>query len=200
MNANEVIANRALELLGHKKGEYQFCSPNDHVNCAQSTNDAYPTAFRYTFVRMNKHLVASLQALNRDLFCDLCRILVYCVSLALGLAIIFIGLIFGGDGQLRFSERDFLQCAGIVRLLITIVLFIKDVQYFVFSEFVRRVDRDCIRCRCTFLYPAIICDFSRTVRDRLIGYDSRNIFRLIFCSGYCTCVFYFDAVFRLCAL
>ena len=63
MNANEVIANRALELMGHNKGEYQYCSPNDHVNCAQSTNDAYPTAFRYTFVRMNKHLVASLQAL-----------------------------------------------------------------------------------------------------------------------------------------
>ena len=35
MNANEVIANRALELMGHEKGEYQFCSPNDHVNCAQ---------------------------------------------------------------------------------------------------------------------------------------------------------------------
>ena len=63
MNANEVIANRALELMGHKKGEYQFCSPNDHVNCAQSTNDAYPTAFRYTFVRMNKLLVKSLQNL-----------------------------------------------------------------------------------------------------------------------------------------
>jgi len=63
MNANEVIANRALELMGHKKGEYQYCSPNDHVNCAQSTNDAYPTAFRYTFVRMNKHVVASLKAL-----------------------------------------------------------------------------------------------------------------------------------------
>ncbi len=63
MNANEVIANRALELMGHQKGEYQFCSPNDHVNCAQSTNDAYPTAFRYTFVRMNKHLVTSLKAL-----------------------------------------------------------------------------------------------------------------------------------------
>ena len=63
MNANEVIANRALELMGHEKGEYQFCSPNDHVNCAQSTNDAYPTAFRYTFVRMNKHLVRSLKAL-----------------------------------------------------------------------------------------------------------------------------------------
>lgn len=63
MNANEVIANRALEIMGHKKGEYQFCSPNDHVNCAQSTNDAYPTAFRYTFVRMNKHLTAALDEL-----------------------------------------------------------------------------------------------------------------------------------------
>ena len=63
MNANEVIANRALEIMGHNKGEYQFCSPNDHVNCAQSTNDAYPTAFRYTFIRMNKHLVENLTKL-----------------------------------------------------------------------------------------------------------------------------------------
>ena len=46
MNANEVIANRALELMGHQKGEYQFCHPNNHVNRSQSTNDAYPTAFR----------------------------------------------------------------------------------------------------------------------------------------------------------
>jgi len=63
MNANEVIANRALEIMGHKKGEYQFCSPNDHVNCAQSTNDAYPSAFRYTFVRMNKHVEKALSDL-----------------------------------------------------------------------------------------------------------------------------------------
>ena len=73
MNANEVIANRALELMGHKKGEYQFCSPNDHVNCAQSTNDAYPSAFRYCFYRMNKHvekalsdLIASLRAKGEE--------------------------------------------------------------------------------------------------------------------------------------
>ncbi len=46
MNANEVIANLALEYLGHKKGEYDFVHPNNHVNCSQSTNDAYPTAFR----------------------------------------------------------------------------------------------------------------------------------------------------------
>jgi aspartate ammonia-lyase len=46
MCANEVIANRALELLGHRKGDYQYCHPNDHVNCSQSTNDAYPTAIK----------------------------------------------------------------------------------------------------------------------------------------------------------
>src|SRR3954451_19652856 len=44
MNANEVIANRALEILGHAKGEYQYLHPNEHVNCSQSTNDVYPTA------------------------------------------------------------------------------------------------------------------------------------------------------------
>src|ERR1700748_92873 len=46
MNANEVIANLALEALGFKKGEYQHVSPNDHVNYGQSTNATYPTAFR----------------------------------------------------------------------------------------------------------------------------------------------------------
>jgi aspartate ammonia-lyase len=44
MNANEVIANRALEILGYEKGQYEFCHPNNHVNLSQSTNDAYPTA------------------------------------------------------------------------------------------------------------------------------------------------------------
>lgn len=44
MNANEVIANIALMHMGHKPGEYQYCSPHDHVNRSQSTNDAYPTA------------------------------------------------------------------------------------------------------------------------------------------------------------
>ena len=46
MNANEVIANVALELMGHRRGEYQYCHPNNHVNCSQSTNDVYPTAIR----------------------------------------------------------------------------------------------------------------------------------------------------------
>ena len=46
MNANEVIANLGLELLGHARGEYQFLHPNDHVNMSQSTNDVYPTALK----------------------------------------------------------------------------------------------------------------------------------------------------------
>jgi aspartate ammonia-lyase len=46
MNANEVIANRALELMGHNKGEYQYLHPNDHVNIGQSTNDVYPSALK----------------------------------------------------------------------------------------------------------------------------------------------------------
>jgi aspartate ammonia-lyase len=46
MNANEVIANVALEHLDHKKGRYQYVSPNDYVNFGRSTNDVYPTAFR----------------------------------------------------------------------------------------------------------------------------------------------------------
>ena len=64
MNANEVIANRALELMGHQKGEYQFCSPNDHhVNLFQSTNDAYPTAIRIALYNLNKTLVERLELL-----------------------------------------------------------------------------------------------------------------------------------------
>ena len=63
MNVNEVIANRALEILGHPKGAYQYCSPNDHVNLSQSTNDAYPTAIRLALYNLNKTLVERLQLL-----------------------------------------------------------------------------------------------------------------------------------------
>jgi aspartate ammonia-lyase len=63
MNANEVIANRALELLGHEKGQYRYCHPNTHVNCSQSTNDAYPTALKLAIIRSNASLVAVLQLL-----------------------------------------------------------------------------------------------------------------------------------------
>ena len=63
MNANEVIANRALELLGHKKGEYTHCHPNNHVNLSQSTNDAYPTAVKIALYAGNKKLTAELSTL-----------------------------------------------------------------------------------------------------------------------------------------
>ena len=66
MNANEVIANRALELLGHEKGEYQHCHPNNHVNCSQSTNDAYPTAFRIALHQKMFSLIDCLAYLQKS--------------------------------------------------------------------------------------------------------------------------------------
>jgi len=60
MNANEVIANRALEILGKQRGEYNYCHPNNHVNLSQSTNDAYPTAVKIALVVSNKKLVSVL--------------------------------------------------------------------------------------------------------------------------------------------
>ena len=63
MNANEVIANRALEIMGHNRGEYQNCTPNDHVNCAQSTNDAYPTAIHIGLYYSHQNLLPHLQML-----------------------------------------------------------------------------------------------------------------------------------------
>jgi len=63
MNINEVVANRALELLGHKKGEYKYCHPNNHVNLSQSTNDAFPTSFKLAFIFMNDELVEELALL-----------------------------------------------------------------------------------------------------------------------------------------
>jgi aspartate ammonia-lyase len=63
MNANEVIANRALEILGHNRGEYEFCHPNNHVNLSQSTNDAYPTALKIGLVYSNAKLIAVLREL-----------------------------------------------------------------------------------------------------------------------------------------
>ncbi len=69
MNANEVIANRALEIMGHARGEYQYCSPNDHVNCSQSTNDAYPSAIHLglyaTHLELRKHLMELIASFAR---------------------------------------------------------------------------------------------------------------------------------------
>lgn len=63
MNANEVIANRALEIMGYKRGQYEYCHPNNHVNFSQSTNDAYPTAIKIAVIRSNEIVMAALQSL-----------------------------------------------------------------------------------------------------------------------------------------
>ena len=69
MNANEVIANRAIELLGGKKGDYSLVHPNDHVNCSQSTNDAYPSAIHLglyaTHLELRKHLMELIASFAR---------------------------------------------------------------------------------------------------------------------------------------
>lgn len=67
MNINEVIANVAIEHLGHSKGTYQIVSPNDHVNLSQSTNDAYPTALKLAILYMNEPLIESLEILKVSL-------------------------------------------------------------------------------------------------------------------------------------
>ncbi|MBK7105066.1 MAG: aspartate ammonia-lyase [Ignavibacteriae bacterium] len=63
MNANEVIANRALELLDREKGDYKYCHPNNHVNLSQSTNDAYPTAVKIAIIKSNESLIFVLKEL-----------------------------------------------------------------------------------------------------------------------------------------
>jgi aspartate ammonia-lyase len=68
MNANEVIANVALEMMGKEKGDYDFCHPNNHVNCSQSTNDAYPTAFRIALINKLTAYSQSLKALADAFF------------------------------------------------------------------------------------------------------------------------------------
>lgn len=66
MNANEVIANRAQELLGGEKGKYDIVHPNDHVNFGQSTNDIIPTAGKITAIRLTKKLLRELRRLHRS--------------------------------------------------------------------------------------------------------------------------------------
>lgn len=67
MNANEVIANRALEILGHRKGQYEHLHPNDHVNCSQSTNDAYPTAIKLGVLLTLRETLSALRDLRASL-------------------------------------------------------------------------------------------------------------------------------------
>lgn len=64
MNANEVIANRALEILGREKGDYGYVSPNNHVNMAQSTNDAVPTAIHIATLTLTEKLLATMEDMH----------------------------------------------------------------------------------------------------------------------------------------
>ncbi len=64
MNANEVIANRALEIVGNKKGDYQFIHPLNHVNMSQSTNDVYPTAIKVSLIIELNALLAEMKLLR----------------------------------------------------------------------------------------------------------------------------------------
>jgi aspartate ammonia-lyase len=63
MNCNEVIANRALEILGKPKGSYEIISPNDHVNMSQSSNDTSPTAIHISIILNCQELLKSLNQL-----------------------------------------------------------------------------------------------------------------------------------------
>ncbi len=67
MNINEVIANIALERLGYKKGDYDYLSPNDHVNMSQSTNDTFPTASHIALIWDTQELIGSLVLLVKSL-------------------------------------------------------------------------------------------------------------------------------------
>ncbi len=67
MNANEVIANRAIEFLGGRRGDYQRCHPNDHVNYGQSTNDVFPTAMRLAAILLFEDVIAASDGLSRSL-------------------------------------------------------------------------------------------------------------------------------------
>ena len=67
MNANEVLANRAIELLGGERGDYSIVHPNDHVNMAQSTNDVFPTAMRLAALELTDKLILTLDLLAASL-------------------------------------------------------------------------------------------------------------------------------------
>jgi aspartate ammonia-lyase len=64
MNVNEVIANRAIELLGKEKGDYTQCSPNTHVNMSQSTNDAFPTAIHIAVLNLQEKLLKTMDDMH----------------------------------------------------------------------------------------------------------------------------------------
>jgi len=119
MNANEVIANRALELLGRTKGDYKFLHPNEHVNMSQSTNDVYPTALKLAayagIMRLVEAMAVLREAFERksDEFRDIIKMgrtqLQDAVPMTLGQEFSTYAVMLGEDEQ-RLKEAVLLVC------------------------------------------------------------------------------------------
>ncbi|MBR1229801.1 MULTISPECIES: aspartate ammonia-lyase [unclassified Bradyrhizobium] len=119
MNANEVIANRALELLGRPKGDYKFLHPNEHVNMSQSTNDVYPTALKLAayggIMRLVEAMAVLREAFERksDEFRDIIKMgrtqLQDAVPMTLGQEFSTYAVMLGEDEQ-RLKEAVLLVC------------------------------------------------------------------------------------------
>ena len=107
MNANEVIANRGLEIMGKKKGEYQFLHPNNDVNMSQSTNDVYPTAARLAMVFSDDPLVESVRGL---------------MAAFASKAVEFDKVLKLGRTQLQDAGKFVIRVAGNIRLLFSTCL------------------------------------------------------------------------------
>src|SRR5258707_13078066 len=120
MNANEVIANRALELLGRAKGDYKFLHPNEHVNMGQSTNDVYPTALKlaaYCGIMWLVNAMAILRMafeMKSEEFKDIVKMgrtqLQDAVPMTLGQEFSTYAVMLGEDEQ-RLMEAVILSCA-----------------------------------------------------------------------------------------
>src|SRR5436190_5879800 len=119
MNANEVIANLALEHMGHKRGEYQYLHPNEHVNMSQSTNDVYPTALKVATYFGIFQLVDAMAILRRafeakaDEFSDVLKMgrtqLQDAVPMTLGQEFSTYAVMLGEDEE-RLKEAAMLIC------------------------------------------------------------------------------------------
>ncbi len=109
MNANEVIANRALQIMGHQAGDYQYLNPNDHVNNGQSTNDVVPSAVKLAVLEKSDalvdafgHLAGTLQAKSEELV-DVLKIGRTCMQAAQPMTL---GQEFSGYAAVMYRARD----------------------------------------------------------------------------------------------
>jgi len=109
MNTNEVIANRALQIMGHAAGQYEHLGPNDHVNCGQSTNDVVPSAVKLAVLKKSDALIAALGHLADVLqgkaceFSDVLKIGRTCMQAAQPMTL---GQEFSGYAAALFRIRD----------------------------------------------------------------------------------------------